>query len=184
MKTLKNIQTEIWTQLIQGENDRKHPFRCGVLGTVSENISNLRTVVIRKVIQEENELWFYTDFRSPKVQEIQNNNNITWLFYHSNEQLQLRLYGNAEIIQNTSINQEIWLNLPDYGKSDYLTQHPPGSTLSENDKESLNKDFYQNFCIIKTKIKVIDYLRLNRDGHLRAKFEIENNEWKGEWLVP
>ena len=38
--------------------------------------------------------------------------------------------------------------------------------------------------IIKTKIKVIDYLRLNRDGHLRAKFEIENNEWKGEWLVP
>jgi pyridoxine/pyridoxamine 5'-phosphate oxidase len=182
---MKIIIKTIWEQFTEAQEKKEHPFRLGTFATVGKNGVNLRTVVVRKVIPEDSVLWLYTDFRSPKVQEIQNNPNISWLFYHPTERVQIRLYGNAEILRNTMTNHYIWNNLPDYGKSDYLSKKAPGSAVTDNPKVELDHtDNAKNFCIIKTKIKTIDWLQLGRSNHSRAKFELENGEWKGEWLVP
>ena len=41
---------------------------------------------------------------------------------------------------------------------------------------------YKNFCVIRCKIKNIEWLYLAAKGHRRAKFDFENN--KKMWLVP
>jgi pyridoxine/pyridoxamine 5'-phosphate oxidase len=185
MQTLEQVQQHIWQQLTDAQKNKQHPFRLGAFATVGQNGTSLRTVVVRKVIPEETVLWLYTDFRSPKVQEIQNNPNISWLFYDSTKQIQIRLHGNAEILRSTMTNHYIWNNLPEYSKSDYLTQQAPGSTMTDNPKvEIKDTDDSKNFCIIKTKIETMDWLQLNRSKHSRAKFELENGAWQGEWLVP
>jgi general stress protein 26 len=184
MNNLNEVLLTIWQQFTQAENDKKHPFRFGTLGTVNKNGANMRTVVIRKVLKAENELWLYTDIRTPKVQEIECNSAISWHFYHQNQQTQIRLYGTAKIIHNQAINHRIWNELPNYGKTDYLTKSAPGSIKDETNTEHISTNDAQYFCIIKTKIDSIDWLQLNRNGHLRAGFDFINQEWIGKWLIP
>lgn len=178
------VLNSIWQEFAKAKKDKEHPFRFGTLGTINENGVNMRTVVIRKVIAEAQELWFYTDYRTPKVSEIKNNKNIAWHFYHPKQQIQIRLYGTAEIFYNESLNQEIWNNLPDYGKADYLSKKPPGMAKTVGNVEILAKANSANFCIIKTKINKIDWLKLNRETHQRAAFQFIDNQWIGAELIP
>jgi pyridoxamine 5'-phosphate oxidase len=184
MTTLENIQQSVWQHLREAQTDFNHPFRLGILATAGKKGANLRTVVVRKVVPEQGMLWFYTDYRSPKVQELQNNHNVSWLFYDATEKVQVRLYGHAEILHDTATNHYVWQNLPDYGKADYLTQQAPGEVKNAAFPNNNANDDANNFCIIKTTIHTIDWLKLSRDGHLRAKFALENRDWKSEWLVP
>lgn len=184
MVKLEKIQQTIWQNLSDAQNDLNAPFRLATFATVGKKGANLRTVVVRRVIPEDAVLWLYTDYRSPKVQEIKNSPNISWLFYDAAERVQIRLYGNAEILHNTAANHYIWQRLPDYGKSDYLTKQAPGTVKNDTATSLDNSSDAKNFCIIKTNITNMDWLKLSREGHLRAKFDLENQKWIGEWLVP
>ena len=184
MQSLISIKECIWEQFQNAQNDPSSPFRLATFATIGKKGANLRTVIIRKVIPENSVLWLYTDYRSPKIQEIQNNNNISWLFYDATERIQIRLYGNAEILRNTATNHYIWQHLPNHSKSDYLTKQASGEIRNDAFTNIDSNDDAKNFCIIKTTINHIDWLKLSRDGHLRAKFELENGDWKGKWLVP
>lgn len=183
MQSLKVIQQGIWQQFIDAQNDRNHPFRLGAFATVGGNSANLRTIVIRKVIPENSALWFYTDYRSPKVQEIQTNPNIAWLFYDTIERTQVRLYGITELLRNTSINHYIWQQLPEHSKMDYLTQNAPGTIKEDSKTDLLDREGAKNFCIVKTNIHRIDWLQLGRKEHSRASFELIDGVWEGKWLV-
>jgi 3-hydroxyisobutyrate dehydrogenase len=41
---------------------------------------------------------------------------------------------------------------------------------------------YKNFCVIRCKIKSIEWLYLAAKGHRRALFDLENK--KNSWLIP
>ncbi|MFK7948219.1 MAG: pyridoxamine 5'-phosphate oxidase family protein [Saprospiraceae bacterium] len=184
MQSLEEIFQNIWKELHKGKSDKKHPFRFGTFVTISEPFPNPRTVVVRKVEQTNAELWLYTDIRTPKIEEIRLNPKVSWHFYHSKQQIQLRIYGVATILHNETITHEIWQNLPDYGKSDYLTQQSPGSLKINNSKPLLSVNNADNFCVVTTKIQKIDWLQLSRNGHQRAKFELEDGNWNNYWLTP
>ena len=183
MQILEDVYQNIWQQLRRGQNDKKHAFRFGTFVTMNDNFPNPRTVVLRKAVQPDAQIWLYTDFRSPKVRDINTNNNVSWLFYNPKKQEQLRLYGKAEVLHNEEINREIWQSLPDYGKTDYLTRQAPGSIKKNDSKRLLSAKNADNFCVVITKIHLIDWLQLSREGHLRARFEYINDEWQGNWLV-
>lgn len=185
MQSLETIQKDIWTQLSNGQTERQHPFRLGTFSNVGANGVNLRTVVVRKVIEQNAALWLYTDFRSPKVHEIKKNSNIAWLFYNPINSTQVRLYGTAEILHNTSINRYVWEQIPERNRTDYLTTEPSGTIKTGVTTSLLSKDDDKNFCIIKTSIHTIDWLKLGYEEHLRASFKLTiDGEWQKEWLVP
>lgn len=184
IKTLEEILNNTWQELDRSQNDKKHPFRFGTFATLGDSFPNIRTVVLRKVEKKKFTLSFYTDFRSPKVKEVQKNPTIAWHFYHPKEQVQLRIYGEATIIHNSEISNKIWNNLPIYGKSDYLTQEAPSSIKKKNNTPLLSIDNSEYFCVITTKVKKIDWLQLNRKGHQRAIFELIQDKWTSDWLIP
>ncbi len=184
MQSLEDIFQNIWQQLRRGKNDKKHAFRFGTFVTINGTFPNPRTVVLRKVEQAKAELWLYTDLRSPKVEEVRNNKNVAWHFYNPKQQVQLRMYGTVAILHNETITNEIWQNLPDYGKSDYLTRQPPGSLKLNDSKRLLSTNNAENFCVLVTAINTIDWLQLSRDGHQRGRFERSQDGWKSDWLIP
>lgn len=182
METLHSIRKNIWQQLTKTQTEEEHPFRLATFATSNENTPNMRVAIIRKINQELAEIWFYTDYYSQKVQDIKDNNNINWLFYDPKEQTQVRLYGNAQVLHNPTANYYIRKNLPEYSNQDYLTVQLSGDSKSSNPILFEAGQGNKNFCIIKTKIHTIDWLQLTQKGYLQAKFELKNNEWKGEWL--
>ena len=181
---LDELLIHSWKLLETATTDRKSPMRFGAVGTRHAEDVNLRTVVLRQV--KVGKLLFYTDFRSPKVKELQANNTISWLFYDPTQQVQLRLYGRANLLHNSLECLEIWKNMPDYAKKDYITSHAPSSNLEATTIPSyLSNLDASNFCVVVSNIYKIDYLKLQRAGHIRAKFERnESGQWKGNWLVP
>lgn len=176
------ILQELKNELINGYAKRGHPFRYFTLATIYNNTVRLRTVVLRKVLTDFTIL-IYTDLRSQKVIDIQQNNSISALFYHPKKLLQIKIEGNAEIISEEIALKPYWNNVGENAKKDYTTTNAPGTVIKNPDNVSYLEE-KTNFCVIKIKPTNIEYLRLKRPNHIRVAFTKTEDEFIGEFLVP
>ncbi|MEM6517039.1 MAG: pyridoxamine 5'-phosphate oxidase family protein [Bacteroidota bacterium] len=173
---------EIKRELINGYSKKRHPFRYFALATISGDRPRQRKVVLRKLLDDLTIL-FYTDERSKKVSNIEDNQNVSALFYHPKKLMQVRLDGKAEIVKNQGELDRFWGNIQDSSKKDYITERAPGTTIKNPD----NVEYLENenhFCAIKIVPDSIEYLRLKRPNHLRVLFNKTDNKWVGEFMVP
>lgn len=191
-QTLSEIWKNINQQLTRAINDRKHPFRIVVIGSMGAQAVNMRNVVLRKFQKTPFTLTCYTDIRSQKIQELQANPHLTWLFWHPRHQIQIKAVGKVEIIHQTNETRQTWKQMHIGAKVAYLTRSAPSTPqtiptngLPENilalDEANLSDE---NFAVIRCEISEIEYLRLNKMQHRRARFELKNGKWEGNWLVP
>jgi hypothetical protein len=193
--SLEKIWTEAWTMLARAVSDGKNPLRTPVLGTVGPEGSHLRTVVLRRVVEAERLIMINTDLRSPKVQDIQAQPRLSWLFYHPEEKIQLRLGGQAGLLQTGPLVDEEWSRLSPLNQRDCCTVEPPGSPLStpssglpENFGQTPNPDESEigrrNFVVVRCQVDFMDWLLLQEAGHLRAQFTWQENGLSATWVVP
>mgnify|MGYP003635301688 FL=1 len=174
---------ELNSEIKKGVSERGHPFRFITMATVgNETIARLRTVVLREV-SEGLLLTIYTDSRTQKIKHITVNNQVSFLLYHPEKLLQLKVEGTAEIVTDKKRLIETWKNIQPNSRKDYITNTSPGSSLKNPDHVEYVEDenYFTMIDIIPTKI---EYLKLKRPKHIRALFEKVNKEWKGEFLVP
>ncbi len=193
---LEEILADCWHRLVNGEKSAKHPFHCPTLGTLHNNEVELRTVVLRKAIPSDRTLIFYTDNRSPKINQIKENNKISWLFYDEKSRIQIRIKAKATIHHLDDIALSAWKNSRLESRKCYLVIPAPSTFIDlpddglpknldvENLTEEIIANGYQNFAVVKTEITIIDWLILNHTGHRRAQFIYEGNEIKKEWMLP
>lgn len=194
--TLEEILQQTWRLLIRGANDKKDPLHLATIGTTNQQTAEIRTVVLRKTDAAKRLLYFYTDFRSEKIQQLTTHPTLSWLFYHPKKNIQLRAYGQAVIHHQNDLTKERWQTLPSYGRKTYGTQQAPSTPLpyADDDLPSLWKvpeiDLakteyaYANFAVVTCEITRLEWLHLQRSGHRRALFDFVDGVWKGEWLVP
>ena len=193
-ESLEEIQNKYWSMLEDAVSNRTSPFRIPVFICSHQDEVDGRIVVLRKSDRENNLLQFHTDFRSPKVEILKNNNKASLLFYDKEEKIQLRVKVNCEINNKNSITEESWKKTQHISRRCYLTDSPPG-TSSENPTSGMiskledfdytmdqSEEGFKNFTVIKCTIKTIEWLYLAAKGHRRAMFDIENK--KDSWLVP
>lgn len=193
---LEAILQKSWRSLIKGAIDKKDPLHLATIGTTNQQIAEIRTVVLRKTDATNRLLYFYTDFRSKKVQQLITHPSLSWLFYHPNKNIQLRAYGAATIHHQNDLTLEKWQSLPSYGRKTYGTNQAPSTPLPYADDDLPNlwkvpeidlaetEYAYANFAVVTCEINRIEWLHLQRSGHRRALFNFVGGEWKGEWLVP
>lgn len=192
---LNGILQDSWHRMINGTIVKNHPFRCPSIATVENEFPMIRTVVLRKALVTENTLIFHTDYRSPKLNQIIKNDKISWLFYDQKAKIQLRIKTNAVVHYNDEITLKHWSAARSESKKTYLVQPAPSvisnvptDGLSEFKETELLDNLldtgYQNFAVIECKVKELDWLYLNKDGHRRAKFLFQNDTVKKYWLVP
>ena len=115
------IESRIWNEL-QLAPQPGHLWRLPVFGSSG----HLRTVVLREVDVASRTLEFYTDVRSPKIQQLTTDNQCCWLIYDHTHKVQIRLDGSASIHTQDEIADQAWISCPDASRAAWLTPLPPG----------------------------------------------------------
>ena len=188
------IEKKIWGLLSSAVSDRNSEFRTPVFICGNNNDLDGRVVVLRKANQQNKFIQYHSDIRSSKIEKIKKNPNCSILFYGKQEKIQLRLKAECTIHFNDEITKESWENTGHISRKCYLVTNAPG-TESVSPTSGLDDKFdnfnytkeesetgYKNFCVIRCKVKSIEWLYLAAKGHRRAIFDLENN--KKNWLVP
>lgn len=180
-----------------GVKNRYHAFHTPVFSNINEkNYSNSRIVVLRNFDKLNMILSFHTDYRSPKLKELKNNNKSIFVFYDSKLKIQLRIKTLSKINNQNNITKISWLNTSPMSRKCYLTRKAPSSVSQVPEdgipgclisKEPSKKDSekgYKNFAVIENKIEEIDWLYLASTGHRRLKIYYKNNSTSFNWLIP
>jgi len=174
---------EMREELQKGATEKDHPFRYFTLGTVGlDHMARLRTIVLRK-ITDELQLVFFTDDRSKKIIHLNENNKVGLLFYHPEKLLQLKVEGLATIYKDEASKMKYWSGVQLKDRTMYSTTSAPGSTIEAPDRvEYLHNE--DHFCIVEVTPYRIEYLKLNDPDHLRIQYTRDDDRWNSEYLVP
>ena len=193
----KEIFEDIKRNLSKGAKDRKHDFHTPVFSNVNiQNSIESRIVVLRHFDTENMVLNFHTDFRSPKVEDLKQNENSLFVFYDYKLKVQLRIKTISIINNQNLLTEERWNKTKLFSRKCYLTKKAPSTSTNipedgidinlqgkEPTKEESEKG-YKNFTVVQNKIKEIDWLYLEASGHRRLKITFKENNKNFEWLIP
>ncbi len=165
--------------------DKRHPMRFCVLASQRTTMPSQRYVVLRK-IDEEDQLVFFTDGRSSKAFELAKNPNASALFYHPGQRLQVRVEGEVRLHRQDEVSQHYWPMVKGETWKAYGSELAPGTGIKEPEdayqwSESLAKT---HFVVMKLAATAIEMLQLDGLTHKRASFKKTNEGWVGQWLVP
>ena len=191
----KEIEKKIWDLLSSAVSDRNSEFRTPVFICGNNNDLDGRVVVLRKASQQNNFIQYHSDIRSSKIEKIKKNPNCSILFYGKQEKIQLRLKAECTVHFNDEITKESWENTGHISRKCYLVTNGPG-TESVTPTSGLDDKFdnfnytkeesetgYKNFCVIRCKVRSIEWLYLAAKGHRRAFIDYTSNK-KCSWLIP
>jgi hypothetical protein len=178
----KQLFKEIKQELVNGHSKKRHPFRYFTLATLKNGKPTQRTVVLRKT-EDDIHLVFYTDKRTEKIKELQDNAAFSALFYHPKKLLQIRVEGTAELITDPKQIATYWHTVQSASRKDYTTLKAPGTPINNPDHVAYESE-ENYFCPVKLIPSSIEYLRLKRPNHIRVLFTKSDTDWLGEFLVP
>ncbi|MGB3588593.1 MAG: hypothetical protein WBA23_18745 [Tunicatimonas sp.] len=193
--TLDELLEHVWGMLQRGGADAKHAYHFPVLATYGTAGIEQRTVVLRKANKSERQLICYSDQRTKKIDDVAQNNQVHWLFYDHGSKEQIRAKATVVWHNEDETAREVWQNIPLKNRGDYIGPVPPGTNTSEY-TDNLPTDFknsptgentqsgFKNFTLIASTIYQLDFLKLSREGHLRAQFSWHHQKWEGSWVAP
>jgi hypothetical protein len=184
---LEDIEAQIWELLVQSSNSANTPFHQGIIATINDNIPEQRTIILRSVNVSQKTLSFNTDIRSLKIEQLQVNNSVSWLFYDKILKVQLRMYAKAIVHHNNTVSELAWEKSRLSSRMCYTTIQKPGSFIEKPEFVEVNQisiddellDFArENFAVIETQVYAIDFVFLNRNGNKRAYFDYQSHDFQ------
>ena len=191
------IFEDIKRNLTRGVKDRKHTFHTPVFCNIdNENSIQSRVVVLRQFDSPNMVLNFHTDFRSPKILGLQQNNNSLLVFYDHKLKIQLRIKTTSTINNQNKVTQEMWEQTKLFSRKCYLTERAPSSSTNlpeDGIDQSLggreptieeSEKGYKNFTVVQNQIQQIDWLYLAASGHRRLKIILEKKIPSFQWIIP
>jgi 3-hydroxyisobutyrate dehydrogenase len=182
--SLKSIFVQIWIDLGHGAIRARHPFHTPALATQGESGPDVRTVVLRAADMSKRSLICHTDLRSLKVQELRSNPAVSWLFYDRERKTQLRLKGNVNVHHDDELARKRWSKSSASSRQCYHAPRAPGSVTGSPAQETPLEAGFENFAVIECRVESIDWLYLQCEGHMRARFEWLDNQWDSHWIAP
>ena len=179
--TLEEIFDSCDKQWIRAKNDKKHPFRYFTLATVNKKgLAKARMVALRNYDSKTKKFTIYTDSRSQKVSDLNQQQKAQLIFYHPKKRLQILV--DVQLITIDS-PQELFNNLPAIAQKDYTSISPPRTHMESPDGIVYEKDknFFTRLIL---KAEEIEMLQLNSIQHYRAHFKTTARGWKNTFLIP
>ncbi len=197
--SLQRIESSVWQCLCATTASHRHAWHHGVLNTVALSAGmleavNSRTVILRAANPNAKTVECHTDARSQKVADLNHCAVASWTFYDHQSKIQVRLNGNATVI-NDQFADEAWNRTSLCSRASYLSISPPGQSV-DSIKPPLTDDRRvsqeesergrQHFRVVHLQVKGFDRLYLRRTGHLRmnADYCRVSGETTLRWLVP
>lgn len=166
---------EIWQRLAHAVDQRTQPWRTPVLASVDPvGLPQARTLILRRVIPEQQQLWFYTDRRSPKVSQLQACPQVSLLFWDAEAKWQLRVSAEARVLTEGEAVERVWQEIGDSrARHDYLSPDAPSAALAPDSAPLAD----HQLAIIRCEVREMDWLMLSSEGHRRARITGGGLEW-------
>jgi hypothetical protein len=182
--------------LNRGATHFNDPFHWPVLGTTAKEGVSLRCVILREFSITDRILICHSDARAEKIREISSSPRVSWLFYHPQKKVQLRISGHATLHADDRFADEQWAAIKPTTRLNYGTVEPPGTpvanpysglpdfllhkvpTLFETEKVR------RNFIAIACRFDTMDCLVLQVLGNRRARFDWDETGLNARWLIP
>ncbi len=166
-QTLADLKSFCLERLAKAVGNLSDPMRTPVLGNVGEEQAELRTIVLRDVDVEQGALLAYSDWRAPKVRQLLKAPQGTWLFYDPSDQTQFRIGTRIEILHRNDYTCEVWKELPESNRGNYLTTLPPGRMQAADVSVEYSEEMKDGsqFAILRATIHTIESLQLAKDGN-------------------
>ena len=182
-----------WKNIKLGIQKAKHDYHSFVFSTVSKNSPDSRTVILRDFDEHKPAIWFHSDRRSKKILHLEENENVSALFYDKSRKVQLRINGIADIEEDIEHNKKIWDSMRPESKLCYMGPYAPSQKINQFEPNTLKKSAYDlnqedehlglsRFCRIRIKIKKLDWLKLDYKGHQRLEFKF-GKKVKTQWIA-
>lgn len=195
---LQEIEELAWKKLVNGSIKKKNGFRTMFVGTINEiGEATLRTVVNRKVDQINKTIYFHTDIRSRKIENLQNDNRISILFYDSKQRTQIAVKAIAILHIDNDLQKNRWQATSSQARLGYMTIDAPNTaslepTLGYNEKFSVEKPtneesdlFKENFVVVACLVYELEFLYLDFLGNRKANFFYDDKMLTNSfWAVP
>jgi pyridoxamine 5'-phosphate oxidase len=194
--SLEGIEKECWSLFLEGATKGKSPLHTFVLGTKGSNGIEMRTLVLRKVEKAERSLYSHTDLRSPKAMQMQETSSCSLLFYDAIRRIQIRVQADAILHLHNETSGQIWQEANMSARKTYLSKRSPGEMLhrpedglpdhlsGRDPQPEESETGLENFLVIEFKIKSLDWLFLNSQGHRRARIDYAENGFDACWINP
>ena len=182
-----------WKNINLGIQKAKHDYHSFVFSTVSKNSPDSRTVILRDFDEHKPAIWFHSDRRSKKILHLEENENVSALFYDKSKKVQLRINGIADIENDIEQNKKVWDSMRPESKLCYMGPYAPSKKINQFEPNTLKKSAHDldkedenlglsRFCRIRIKIKKLDWLKLDYKGHQRLEFKF-GKKIKTQWIA-
>ena len=182
-----------WKNINLGIQKAKHDYHSFVFSTILKNSPNSRTVILRDFDENKPAIWFHSDRRSKKISHLEENKNVSALFYDKSRKVQLRINGIADIEEDIEHNKKIWDSMKPESKLCYMGPYAPSQKISQFEPNTLEKSAHDldkedehlglsRFCRIRITIKKLDWLKLDYKGHQRLEFKF-GKRTKTQWIA-
>lgn len=194
---LSRIEADCWSLLEASVQDAESDWRLPVFGTSYQGCCFQRSVVLRRTDVSTRSLVFHTDRRSAKVMHIRSNASVSLLFYDRQFKAQLSILAKASVVLQGPLFEEIWNTESASSLRTYLAPSAPGqdslkpncnlpeSVVGRVPSRRELQEAIDNFAVIRCDVTSADWLLLQRDGNLRARFDYDGGELvRCRWLTP
>jgi pyridoxamine 5'-phosphate oxidase len=182
--------------LTNSYQNRNSPFRTMNICYIDTQKPYCRSVVLRHCDDNLVYLQFHTDYRSPKINALQQNPEIALHFYDSPSKTQITMNGIATIHYMNDISETSWAKTQTLSRRSYLTHLPPSTLIPEPHSGFDNKFIdntqtpketeqgYDKFAVVRVDIQKIDWVYLHAHGNRRIIFTKNDTEFNGSWCIP
>ncbi len=194
---LSGLLEGIWGLLEDSVVDRRNGFRTPAFATLAPDSGcAVRTVVLRAVDRKLRCVRFYTDLRSPKVEQIRSDPRAALVFQNAVRQVELRAEAMVSLHREDTLAERCWTTLSVDGRRDFASFAPPGSPAGElseliyvepalRPKVGVNGNGWPNFAVADCTIRRLDWLELDSVGHRRAVFTWDQGgDLTAYWVAP
>lgn len=183
--SLQEAQETILNEIRRATVDRKHPFRNVVLATVNaENEPVQRTVVLREM-EKNDRFLIYTDQRSRKVRDLNQQTFCSMLMYHPAKKTQVTIKGKGKLVRDPQFLKEKWKHIGAFGAYSYTSNLSPGTPIPRPEQaHAFSPQDATNFCVIEIIAQEIEVLQLDGKTHRRFLLTKTDSGFKANWIAP
>ena len=173
-----------WSHLRRATADKRHAFRYPVLCSEGARGPQGRVVVMRNCSERSRRVEFFTDYRSPKCQEIIGSPQVSFVWYDPKLRLQIRGQGRAAIVSDEPWVEATWESLSERQKAEYSSVAAPGESRWTQDEDLAKPGKCGYFAVVRTTLESLDILELSSEGHQRWIWEWYIDQWAARSAVP